>query len=192
MRKKEKEMSIKKTVIVLAIAILISAGFAVAAEAETTIVDTALISVSSLSLSAILPMASSAPAAPAQATPKFNIDPQREFGGFVRGEKLESALFTSSLVAMAALNVADYLSTRQALKFPGLQEGNPLMKPFMKSPTLFAAVKAGTTALSLWGMNKMFRKGNKTTAWVLTMASNFILSYVVSNNMRLIQKASLR
>jgi hypothetical protein len=187
MRKKEKEMSIKKTVIALAIAILISAGFAVAAEAESTIIDTTVISVSSLSLSGILPMA-----VPAQAAPKINIDPQREFGGFVRGEKLESAFFTSSLVAMAALNVADYLSTKQALKFPGLQEGNPLMKPFMKSPALFAAVKAGTTALSVWGMNKMFRKGNKTTAWVLTMASNFILSYVVSNNMRLIQKAKLR
>jgi hypothetical protein len=93
---------------------------------------------------------------------------------------------------MTALNVADYLSTRQALKFSGLQEGNPLMKPFVKNPALFAAVKAGTTALSVWGINKMFRKGNRTTAWVLTMASNFMLSYVVSNNMRLIQKTRLR
>jgi hypothetical protein len=180
-------MSIKKIVVAVAIAILISAGFAVAAEAESTIVETAVISVSSLSLSKVLPMA-----APAQAAPRINLDPQRDFGGFVRGEKLESTLFTTSLVAMAALNVADYLSTRQALKLPGLQEGNPLMKPFLKSPALFAAVKAGTTALSLWGMNKMFRRGNKTTAWILTMASNFILSYVVSNNMRLIQKARLR
>jgi hypothetical protein len=190
MRKKEKDMSSKKTVIALAIAILISAGFAVAAEAEFTIVNTAILPASSLSLSGILPVTS--PVSPAPAAPMINVDPQRDFGGFVRGEKFESALFTSSLVAMTALNVADYLSTRQALKFSGLQEGNPLMKPFVKNPALFAAVKAGTTALSLWGMNKMFRKGNKTTAWVLTMASNFILSYVVSNNMRLIQKASLR
>jgi len=88
--------------------------------------------------------------------------------------------------------VADYLSTRQALKSTGLKEGNPLMKPFVKNAALFAVVKGGTTALSVWGMNKMFRKGDKTTAWVLTMASNFILSYVVSNNMRLIQKAKIR
>lgn len=188
MSKKEKDMSSKKMAIALAIAILISAGFAVAAEAEFTIVNTAIIPASSLSLPGILPMAT--PAAPA--AQKINVVPQRDFGGFVRGEKLESALFTSSLVAMTALNVADYLSTRQALKFSGLQEGNPLMKPFVKSPAMFAAVKAGITALSVWGMSKMFRKGNKTTAWVLTMASNFILSYVVSNNMRLIQKARLR
>jgi len=180
-------MSRNNKVIVLAIAILISAGFA-AAEAELTIVNTAVIPASSLSLPGILQMAT--PAAPP--TPKINFDPQREFGGFFRGEKIESALFTSSLVAMTALNVADYLSTRQALKLSGLQEGNPLMKPFVKNPALFAAVKAGTAALSVWGINKMFRKGNRTTAWVLTMASSFILSYVVSNNMRLIQKARLR
>lgn len=185
MSKKEKKMSSKKMVIALAIAILISAGFAVAAEAEFTIVNTAILSASSLSLSGIL--SSEAPAAQ-----KINVAPLRDFGGFVRGEKLESALFTSSLVAMTALNVADYLSTRQALKFSGLQEGNPLMKPFVKSPAMFAAVKAGITVLSVWGMNKMFRKGNKTTAWVMTMASNFLLSYVVSNNMRLVQKARLR
>jgi hypothetical protein len=187
MSKKKKDISRNNNVIVLAIAILISAGFA-AAEADLTIVNTAGIPASSLSLPRILPMA--APAAPP--APKINFVPQREFGGFFRGEKLESALFTSSLVAMTALNVADYLSTRQALKFSGLQEGNPLMKPFVKNPALFAAVKAGTTALSVWGINKMFRKGNRTTAWVLTMASNFMLSYVVSNNMRLIQKTRLR
>jgi len=187
MTKKEKEMSAKKIVIALAIAILLSAGFAVASETEFTIVNTAIVPASSLSLPAILPTA-----APAQAEQKINIVPQRDFGGFVRGERLESALFTSSLVAMTALNVADYLSTRQALKCTGLQEGNPLMKPFVKNAALFAAVKGGTTVLSVWGMNKMFRKGDKTTAWVLTMASNFILSYVVSNNMKLIQKAKIR
>ena len=186
MTKKEKEMSAKKIVIALAIAILLSAGFAVASETEFTIVNTAIVPASSLSLPVVLP------AAPAQAEQKINIVPQRDFGGFVRGEKLESALFTSSLVAMTALNVADYLSTRQALKSTGLKEGNPLMKPFVKNAALFAVVKGGTTVLSVWGMNKMFRKGDKTTAWVLTMASNFILSYVVSNNMKLIQKAKIR
>jgi hypothetical protein len=38
----------------------------------------------------------------------------------------------------------------------------------------------------------MFRKGNKTTAWVLTIATSFILSYVVSNNMSLIKMTRLR
>ena len=180
MTKKEKEMRTKKAAAIV-IAILISAGLATAGT-EFTAINSAILPASSFSLSAV---------APVQAAPKININPQREFSGLVKGQKLESALFASSLVALTALNVADYLSTRQALKSSGLQEGNPLMKPFVKNAALFAAVKGGTTALSVWGMNKMFRKGNKTTAWVLSLASNFILSYVVSNNMKLIQKAKL-
>ncbi len=171
----------------LAIAILLSAGFA-SAEAELTIVDTAVVPASPLSLPEVLFMAT--PAAPP--VPKINFDPQREFGRYYGGEKLESALFTSSLVTLTALNVADYLSTKQALKLPGLREANPLMKPFVKNPAVFAAVKAGTTALSIWANNRMFRKGNKTTAWMMTIASNILLYYVVSNNMRLIQKSRLR
>ena len=180
-------MNRNNRLIALAITILLSAGFA-NAEAELTIVDTAVVPASPLSLPEILLMAT--PAAPP--IPKINFDPQREFGRYFRGEKLESALFTSSLVTLTALNVADYLSTREALKLPGLREANPLMKPFVKNAAVFAAVKAGTTGLSVWATNKMFRKGNRTTAWMMTIASNIFLYYVVSNNMRLIQKSRLR
>ena len=72
---------------------------------------------------------------------------------------------------MTALNVADYITTRQALKYPGLSEGNPLMKPFVKNAAVFAAVKAGTTVLSVWGMKSLFKR-DRTTAWVLTTVSN--------------------
>jgi hypothetical protein len=108
------------------------------------------------------------------------------FGSF-GGERLEKGFFTASLIAMTALNVADYISTRQALKYPGLSEGNPLMKPFVKNAVLFAAVKAGTTVLSVWGMKSLFKR-DKTTAWILTTVSNFLLSYVVANNMRLVSR----
>jgi hypothetical protein len=66
-----------------------------------------------------------------------------------------------------------------------------LMKPFVKSPTAFAAVKFGTTALSYLSMRAIFKK-NKTMAWIMTTASNALLSYVVANNMRLIQGARAR
>ena len=101
------------------------------------------------------------------------------------------ALFDANLALMIGLNVADYVSTRQALKVPGLEETNPLMKPFVKSPAAFAAVKAGTTALSYWSMKALFKK-NKTVAWIMTTASNALLSYVVANNYRLIQGARVR
>jgi hypothetical protein len=89
---------------------------------------------------------------------------------------------------MLGLNVADYVSTRQALKYPGLAETNPLMRPFVKSPAAFAAVKFGTTALSYLSMKAIFKR-NRTVAWVMTTATNALLSYAVANNYRLIQGA---
>jgi len=101
------------------------------------------------------------------------------------------AFFDANLVLMVGLNIADYVSTREALKYPGLTETNPLMKPFVKSPAAFAAVKLGTTALSYLSMRAVFKR-NRTMAWVMTTASNVLLSYVVANNMRLIQGARAR
>ena len=65
------------------------------------------------------------------------------------------------------------------------------MKPFVKNALVFAAVKAGTTALSVWGMKSLFKRDRKT-AWVMTTLSNFLLSYVVANNMRLISRTRPR
>jgi len=83
------------------------------------------------------------------------------------------------------LNAADYFSTLEALKRPGLQEGNPLMKGIVKSPAAFAAVKIGISAFSYISLKKMY-KSNRSLAWVLSLATNFAMSYVVSNNLRLI------
>jgi len=105
--------------------------------------------------------------------------------------KAGKALFEANLVLMVGLNIADYISTRAALKYPGLGETNPLMKPFVKSPAAFAAIKAGTTVLSYWSMKSIFKR-NKTVAWIMTTASNALLSYVVANNVRLIQGARAR
>lgn len=105
--------------------------------------------------------------------------------------KSGKALFDANLVLMVGLNVADYISTREALKYPGLAETNPLMKPFVKNPAAFAAIKIGTTALSYLSMKAIFKK-NKTVAWIMTTASNVLMSYVVANNIRLIQGARSR
>lgn len=101
------------------------------------------------------------------------------------------AFFEVNLVVMLGLNVADYFSTREALKYPGLTEINPLMKPFVRSPAAFAAIKLGTTALSYVSMKVLFKR-NKTMAWIMTTASNALLSYVVANNIRQIQMARAR
>ena len=100
----------------------------------------------------------------------------------------EKALFDLNLLALVSLNVADYVTTRQALKYPGLYEANPMMRPFAKSPAVFTAVKAGTTILSYLGMRALFKK-NRTAAWVVTTATNLFLSYAVSSNLQKIHQA---
>jgi hypothetical protein len=110
---------------------------------------------------------------------------------FSIGRRSGDALFDANLALMVGLNVADYLSTRQALKYPGLEETNPLMKPFVKSPAAFAAIKAGSTVLTYLSFRAIFKR-NRTLGWVMTTVTNGLLSYVVANNMRLIQEAKAR
>lgn len=99
-----------------------------------------------------------------------------------------SALFTASLVSLAALNVADYLSTCKALKYPGLREGNPLLKNITKNALVFAGVKLGVAVCDYLLLKKIYKK-NKTLGWVLSTAANVAMSYVVANNMKMINRA---
>jgi len=102
----------------------------------------------------------------------------------IRAAATGDVMFNVNLAAMVALNAADYFSTRACLGHSGLQEGNPLMKPFVKSPVTFAAVKIGMTAVSYFALKSLYKK-SKPLAWIVSFASNLALSYVVSNNFRL-------
>ncbi len=193
MNTKETKMKTKLILAVLAAVTVLAAGSLSAGELQFSLIGAAPMPQSSLYSAQVMnlaapmsgsPVASPVPA-PASALPITIRQPQG-FGGF-RGARLEKGLFTANLAVMVALNVADYFSTRQALKQSGLVEGNPLMKPFVKNAALFAAVKAGTTVLSVWGMKSLFKR-DKTTGWVVTTLSNFLLSYVVANNMRLVSR----
>lgn len=148
------------------------------------------------------PTAISLTPAPAPGAPALNFQalasaPQsgfaivRPYGGFRPSGDAGKTLFDLNLVAMIGLNIADYVSTREALKYPGLHESNPLMQPFVKSPAAFAAAKFGTTALTYLSMKALFKK-NRTVAWVLTTATNVLLSYVVANNVQMIHQARAR
>lgn len=115
-------------------------------------------------------------------------DASRVLGRTSSFEGVEKGLFQASLVSLMALNVADYLSTKEALRYPGLQEGNPVMKPFVKNDFTFIAVKAGFSALSYMSLKSVYKK-DKRLGWVLSTLSNVALGYVVANDMSLIQKA---
>ncbi len=136
--------------------------------------------------------------APAPA-PVMNLDPRSVvLGGstsyappLARRYSVGDGLFEASALSLVALNIADYFSTREALRFPGLQEGNPLMKGVVKDPTKFAAVKIGIAVASYISLKSLYKK-NRTLGWAVSVLSNFAMSYVVSNNLRLINWAKSR
>lgn len=106
----------------------------------------------------------------------------------IRAPRAGKALYDLTLVSMIALNVADYISTKECLKYPGLAEGNPLMKPFVKNAGTFVAAKIAMTAFSYWNMKRLYKK-NKPLGWAASILANAALSYVVSNNYRLLGQA---
>ncbi|MBD3413456.1 MAG: hypothetical protein GF421_03370 [Candidatus Aminicenantes bacterium] len=107
---------------------------------------------------------------------------------YKKSHRFGKSLFEASLITNLALNAADYFTTQEALKYDGLEEGNPLMKPFVKNDLTFAAVKIGLTVSNYFIMKKLYKK-NKALAWVVSIASNLVLSYVVSSNMTHIHEA---
>jgi hypothetical protein len=103
------------------------------------------------------------------------------------GIKIQNSLYATSLITLTALNVADYLSTVQALKHEELEEVNPITKPLTKNIYLFTAVKLGVAALDICILKNLYKK-NKPLAWVLSLAANFAMSYVVANNIKMIRE----
>jgi hypothetical protein len=182
----------RKILVVLAFC-AVSFGLLMADESPSEVlVATALLPPTTVNLTPAPASASPVPKFETLASaPQLGFAIVRPYGGFNPSGAAGKTLFDLNLVAMIGLNIADYLSTREALKYPGLHEFNPLMQPFIKSPAAFAAVKFGTTALTYLSMKALFKK-NRTVAWVLTTASNVLLSYVVANNMQMIHQARAR
>jgi hypothetical protein len=103
----------------------------------------------------------------------------------------ENNIFNASMFSFVALNVADYLTTKEALRYMGVNEGNPLIKNFVRDPTKFVLFKLGITAFSYWNMKSLHKK-NKTLAWVFSVASNALMYYVVTCNVDVINRATAR
>ena len=167
-------------------------------EASSVLVETPFIANLDCSLGSLdlipEPAAASSNNVPVDFNPRnIILGPGRNYlpATYSAGSGLGDRLYDLSLVSIIALNVADYFSTTEALKHPGLQEGNPLMKDIVKSPVAFAAVKIGVAAASYIGFKSLYKR-NKTLGWIVSTATNFALSYVVSNNLRLIKQAQGR
>jgi hypothetical protein len=109
----------------------------------------------------------------------------------IKASDLGDSLYNASLISLVALNAADYFSTLEALKSPGVEEKNPLLKSVVKDPYAFAAVKIGFTALACYNLKTLHKK-SRPLAWALSIVSNLACSYIVSNNFRIINRCKTR
>jgi hypothetical protein len=88
-------------------------------------------------------------------------------------------------VSFGALQIMDIVSTTRALN-AGLTEGNTAMRGVVNRPLAVAAVKAGSTAATIFLVNRVARKSR--AAAILTMfAINSAYSVVVVHNFRAVR-----
>ncbi|MFC2169091.1 DUF5658 family protein [Acidobacteriota bacterium] len=106
-------------------------------------------------------------------------------------KQLEYYLYKSSLISLAALCAVDCFSTLEALKYDGLREANPIMRPLTKNKALFISAKLGLIAFNHLYLEKLHKK-KKTLAWAISIIANGAMSYVVAHNFRMIQNVKRR
>jgi len=87
-------------------------------------------------------------------------------------------------VSLVGLQGLDIHSTRRAMNSGATRESNPMMKPFVNNDAAFIAVKATTTAGTIFFTERL-RKKHPKAAVVVAAALNVGLAAVVASNYRL-------
>lgn len=93
------------------------------------------------------------------------------------------AALTTLYVSYAALQVLDATSTFRALE-NGAVEANPLLKGIASNRGAMLAVKAGTTAATLYLTERLWKK-NRVAAVTLMVCANSAYAAIVAHNYRL-------
>jgi len=83
--------------------------------------------------------------------------------------------------SFAALQIADYASTRRALASGAGRESNPVMEPLIGNAAAFLTLKVASTAGIIWAGEKLWRK-NRVGAVVFMAAANGALAVVAAHN----------
>ena len=96
-------------------------------------------------------------------------------------ERKRPAALVPLYVSFAALQVMDVQSTRRALSSGAGREANAVMAPIVRHPAAFIAVKAGVTAASIWGTEKMWKK-NRAAAIAFMAVANSAMATIVAHN----------
>jgi hypothetical protein len=88
----------------------------------------------------------------------------------------------------AALQVADAVTTVQALQQAGVEEVNPLARPFVRNVPAMAVVKSASTAVTIFAVEKLWRR-NRVAAVSTMIGINVAYGLIVSHNARVAESA---
>lgn len=87
-------------------------------------------------------------------------------------------------VAPIAGQMADAITTQNALKHPGTVEGNPVMRSLVGKPGLFLAVKLGAGLGMAAGVKLLQDKGHRKAAKVASVVATILGVGPALNNLR--------
>ena len=97
-------------------------------------------------------------------------------------------LLPSLYAALAFLEGYDAYSTLAALKSDAT-EANRFMRGITSSPPAFVAVKAGATAASIMGAERLWKDNHRTAAVMIMVASNGLMAVVAAHNSAVLRRA---
>jgi hypothetical protein len=100
-----------------------------------------------------------------------------------RKESRPAALPTM-YATFAALQMLDVYSTRRALRVPGAYEANPIMSKVAGNSGAMIAVKAASTAASIYFTERTWKKNRKSAIIVMAIV-NGATAAVASRNLKL-------
>ena len=105
-------------------------------------------------------------------------------GPLYRAPELQRpAALVPMYASLVTLQTLDIVSTTRALSSGGAYEANPVMRGVVGSPAAFVAVKAGTTAGTIWIAERMCKK-HPVRAMVFMASTNAMMAAVVAHNLR--------
>jgi len=96
-------------------------------------------------------------------------------------ERKRPAALVPLYVSYSALQVVDIATTRTAVNRGTGREGNPVMGPAVGNPIAFVALKAGTTAGTIWLTERLWKR-HRVAAVATMIGMNAALAVVVNHN----------
>lgn len=97
-------------------------------------------------------------------------------------EPARPAALVPMYASFVTLQALDYVSTTRALSSANAYEANPVMRGVAGSPAAFLAVKAASTAGTIWIAEKWRRK-HPVRAMIFMASTNAAMAAVVAHNM---------